>query len=155
MTEAEWRKRLKAAHMCLDCGKQDAYTLNGYTCCYECNAKRNQIAKEYRANGGGAKAVEGKRRRKQQRREEHKCITCGKPLSRLEPYATCKACRKRDRARRRAQFVPKRLVGVVCYQCCQEPPMPGKKLCEKCYNANLLKLGKAWAVNREKKEVNL
>lgn len=38
MTNAEWRKRLKAAHLCRECKKQDAYTLGGRTYCAECAA---------------------------------------------------------------------------------------------------------------------
>lgn len=36
------REILKKYHMCADCGKQDAYTLNGRYRCFECNEKHRK-----------------------------------------------------------------------------------------------------------------
>ena len=44
--EKERREWLKEHHFCVECGKQDAYTLNGKYRCYECNEKHNKKSKD-------------------------------------------------------------------------------------------------------------
>ena len=48
MTTQEWRRKLKAAHLCRDCKKQDAYTLSGRTRCAECAEREAEAQRKRR-----------------------------------------------------------------------------------------------------------
>lgn len=41
------RKYRREHYLCADCGKQDARTLDGYSCCEECAEKRRKCEKSY------------------------------------------------------------------------------------------------------------
>ena len=49
MTESEYRAKLKANHICLDCKQNDANTLTGRTYCAECAEKMANRKKEKRS----------------------------------------------------------------------------------------------------------
>ena len=140
--QKEWRKQLKEHHLCVDCRKQDAFTLGGRPKCAECAAKDSaRVLKKRRLdpkpNRDSAKA------RRQLWRDEHKCSRCGHPLPNDYSYRTCWLCREKCRiareARRWRQNPDRNKRGMpgVCWQCVKRPVMEGKKLCEECYNAKL------------------
>lgn len=70
-----WRKAHK---MCARCGKQDAYTLNGRSKCYECREKENE---NRRKNYDPEKEREKKQRQYAKREAEGKCVRCGRVKS--------------------------------------------------------------------------
>ena len=43
----EYRLSLRAKHLCIECRKQDAHTLAGYTLCYSCAMKSGERATAY------------------------------------------------------------------------------------------------------------
>ena len=148
--ERENRRLLVKCHLCRDCGKQDANTLGGHSYCFECNEKRNEWGRIYRARN--KERINAKRREQYaSRKSQNMCGLCGRPMPINDPHSTCPRCRGLEYKRFISKYERKR-VGNVCYQCCNAPPMEGKKLCQECYDKNLVKLAKAWAVNQEKKE---
>lgn len=44
---SERRKYRREHYLCADCGKQDARTLDGYSCCSECAERRRRCEKSY------------------------------------------------------------------------------------------------------------
>lgn len=135
MTENEYRARLKAAHLCLYCKKQDAYTLAGRRHCAECAEKDRMKAARYRSEHPGRNA-ENCARRVKHLKEDGICRLCGQRKA-DEGYVTCGICRARQRAYtknyRRKRGVRPRLQGVICWQCNKKTVMPGKGVCEACY----------------------
>ena len=145
--EREYRKLLRKNHFCLDCRKQDAYTFGGRAYCYECGEKRRQKTMAYRQ----ANREQLNRRRMERyglRKGQFLCVTCGRELGFLDNGVNCYRCASREKAHYMAQRKLRRIVGVACYQCCEEPPMEGKKLCAGCYEKNMDKLRKAWAAGK-------
>lgn len=133
---------MKRNHFCLDCRKQDAYTFAGHSYCYECNEKRNAKAREYRA----ANREQTNARRMErygQKKSDFRCVFCGRPLDLLDRTVTCHRCNARRSNRFAMTYERQRLPGM-CHQCCKAPPLPGKKLCQSCYDKNLPTLQKMW-----------
>lgn len=119
-------------HLCRDCGKQDARTLNCYGYCYECKEKRNAWSREYREKN--RERENAKRREKYaERKANNLCGLCGHPMLIYDTHSTCPRCRGNAYKRFISKYEPKR-VGNVCHQCCNAPPMDGKKLCQSCYD---------------------
>lgn len=142
MTEAqkayqrETNALLKACHMCKDCRKQYAFTLNGRTYCYECNEKRNAWQRQRYAE----KLAENKdywKNRYAHRRSVGKCGKCGRDMQPGDTGSRCPICKGKNKKTYTEKYVRRR-VGNVCYQCCNAPPMEGKKLCPECYARNLV-----------------
>ena len=147
MTEQEWRRLKVQHHLCLDCGKQDAFTLGGHTYCFECNDKRNAKARERRAADNEA-IREYDRALHARCKAEGRCTRCCKPLGFMDiGHSICFRCRAQQRNRYHSRKVLRR-VGNICYQCCQAEPIPGKKLCAECYGKNLEKLVDAMAARK-------
>ena len=111
MTTQEWRKRLKAAHICLDCGQQDAYTLNGYTYCHDCNEKRNRRAAEYRrANREVIRAKDIERRERYI--ANGRCAVCGTQKKTYEVGTECGRCAAKKRVRMNKAYAMMKVVGT-------------------------------------------
>ena len=146
MTEAEWRGKLKAAHICLDCRRQDGYTLGGHNYCYECNAKRNEKARAYREEKR-AEINEKRREAYARKKEDRKCEYCGRMLGLLDSGVLCYRCRAMRSNRLLTRYTRRRIEGV-CFQCCDRPTMVGKKLCAACYQKNGEKLVKMWEARK-------
>ena len=136
MNLSEYRQLLKKAHLCRDCKKQDAYTLNGRTYCFECAEKMRIKKAEARSDPEKReKMLEQKRAQVQRYREQHKCTKCGR---KVKAGVMCGICRaKSRRAVKRSQNSPERIYGVICWQCNKNTVWGGFKLCAKCYAAKL------------------
>lgn len=145
---AEWNRRLKEAHMCRDCRKQDAYTFSGHVYCYECNQKRNEKAKRYREQN--RESINRKRKQRYDaRKAEYRCVFCGREFGFLDNGSLCAWC-KAKKTRHHERDKVSRRIGGVCFQCCENPPMDGKKLCAACYEKNMGKLKKMWDGRKRK-----
>ena len=141
-----WRHDLMEKHLCVDCKRQDAYTLNGRARCFECSEK-NREGQRKRRNENLEAERKKSRDQRQQWREAGKCTRCGRDKPAWEVYAVCERCRARDndsRQRKREQrddYFPRGTTGL-CYFCLQ-PVMDGKKECRRCYDARMPGLKKA------------
>ena len=141
----EWhrenRKLMAKCHLCMDCGKQDAWTLKGHTYCFECNEKRNAQSRAWYAKHKEELAAK-KREKYLERKGEKRCPRCGRELVFLT-NVLCANCAAKESNHRKARYNYRR-VGGMCVQCCNAEPIPGKKLCQECYDKNMVKLRKAW-----------
>lgn len=68
-----WRK---IHHKCRVCGKEDAYTLNGRSTCFECTEKRRKTPIEYIEKEGKHDSYI----KRMDRRKNGLCYICGKPV---------------------------------------------------------------------------
>lgn len=143
MTVAEYRKRLKAAHLCRECKKVDAYTLGGRTVCAECaarNAARQRERRQDEADHVNALQRESRAALKQRRREAGLCTQCGR--AKTGPGDTCGICKAR-RSRQQREY---RIANGVnwprggngfCWLCNKRSVIPGKRLCQVCYDERM------------------
>lgn len=93
---------LKTVRRCVQCGKQDAYTLNGRTYCAECMEWRNAYYQKRREDPEYAKKwADRSTERRRRFRESGLCPRCGKKPE--PPYSLCAKCRAKNRARYRAK----------------------------------------------------
>ncbi len=151
MTEKEYRKKLKEAHVCRECKKQDAYTLAGRTYCFECAEKarlRRQAARKDPAKN--EKMLQQKREQRARYKAENKCLRCGKQLYNGERL--CGICREKEKREvRKSRGNTPRLYGITCWLCNKEPCMEDSKLCKACYE-KMAEVGRENLknVNREK-----
>lgn len=137
----EHRRWMKEHYMCTECGKQDAYTLNGRARCYECNEKHNKINTKYN------NSEEKKKCNKQyyeQKRENGYCVRCGKRMVESNK-SHCSICLTQNRIRLKEQRCSdisrsERFNYNLCYRCGK--PLDGQlksngeksKLCSECYS---------------------
>lgn len=151
MTNKEWVALKKKHHICLDCGKQDAYTFSGHVYCYECNEKRNEAARKRRAFEAGKADNERKKALRAARKAAHQCIICGQDLRNGYPYKMCHGClaKNRVRALKSWQNTHDRIIDGTCKECGAQV-VPGKKLCPVHYADRLKRLEKAWNARRVK-----
>ena len=141
--ERKWRTLKKQNHICIDCGRQDAYTLNGRTRCAECAQKDAARRRETRDN---VKNAESSKAARDRWRAEGRCTRCGKTKWN-DGYMTCPECRAyciKRRAEKRTSNYPRGEHGI-CWLCNKEPVIPGKRLCETCQAGALERLEKARA----------
>lgn len=136
----ERRQWFKDHHVCIECGKQDAYTLNGRARCYECNEKHNK---------SNVKNMTEKRKLhikqyREKKRAEGFCVRCGKRKA-VSDKVHCSVCLARNKIRLKKQHsseIPRgeRHSYNLCYRCGN--PLDGQlkadgeksRLCSKCYN---------------------
>lgn len=138
---------LKRLHLCIQCKAQDAYTLAGRARCYECTEKNNINARNSRKNKNKSETDNYRNDLRQRYRDEHKCIFCGKKLLTADKHTTCYRCRRKANNRKR---ISREINGTIsrdilrdngiCWNCCKNPVLEGKKVCEKCYEKNLATL---------------
>ncbi len=140
------RDLLRGLGLCVECAKEDAYTMAGRRLCAECAEKQRKRAKEHRERHKD-EVQDRQKALRESRIERHECTECGKVLGSGYRYKTCEFCRAkrreyRLRSRRAAGVLSKdayRELGL-CVRC-GAPRMEGFtawggepiKLCEKCY----------------------
>lgn len=152
---------LKNHQRCVACGKQDAFTLNGYIRCADCSDKHKEKNKIYNKQNREEISIKKKelyQLNKQYRIENHLCVTCGKELEIGSQYKTCERCRYINRKRKENErinngtYPNERGEYGICYKCNKEKALEGKRLCQDCYNQAI----KALEIGREKfKEMRL
>lgn len=140
MTQAEYNKRerenRKREHLCIQCGKQDAYTLNGRSRCAVC--AENARNSDKRRNK--TKRNDAHRKRMERWIAEGKCSRCGR--EKIPGYSLCKRCIISMNAKKRAKKIedgmnwPRGSNGI-CWTCNKNKVIPGRKLCEECYRKTL------------------
>lgn len=141
MTKSEYDKRIreiaKAEHRCIQCGKQDAYTLNGRSRCSVCSDK-GKLAdrKRYQTHN----SLEAQKKVREKRAANGLCVRCG----RIAPPGrrTCALCishtnqNLQDRRIAEGMNWPRGSNGI-CWTCNKEPVMEGKKICQSCYEKTM------------------
>lgn len=150
--DATARKRaLKALHLCTNCKKQDAYTLNGRWVCAECAEKRAGYERNKRIGTDyGHRIWEKVKVQQWERREQGVCFRCGRKLDNKR-YKTCWRCRARDHKQKVKSYAPKTPLELRgkdgrCWTCNEKPVEPGFKTCPECH----AKLKAQMAINRSK-----
>lgn len=140
----EHRRWMKEHHMCTECGKQDAYTLNGRTYCYECNEKHNErTQKQYHSEKVTQRVLECAKQRREKRAEQGICVNCGKRKAE-HGKKQCSIClaKGRENKHQNNNTIPRheRFAYGLCYKCGN--PLDGQinkdgsksKLCTTCYS---------------------
>ena len=133
----EWWAMRKKAHVCAQCGRQDARTITGKCYCLQCAKKKAESAKKSRASG---RERELGQERRDRWREQGLCSCCGKPKN-DDNYRMCIDCRVRAKYRKLKRKIARgwkpRGTNGTCYQCNRAPAMEGKRLCAACYAKKL------------------
>lgn len=147
----EWAKMRKDAHLCIDCGRKDARTINGKCQCLQCAKKRADRSRELWDYDHEKELREARQARW---KAAGLCSNCGHPKE--EPdKALCINCRVRAKMRKERHkinngWLPRGANGK-CYQCNRAPAIEGKKLCRECYNKKIATL-RANAAKRKRKD---
>lgn len=136
----ERRQWFKDHHRCTECGKQDAYTLNGRARCYECNEKHNKSNAENMTEERKSHI----KQYREQKRADGFCIRCGKRKA-TSNKVHCSVCLAQNRIRcekQREADIPRseRHGYDLCYRCGN--PLDGQlktdgeksRLCSECYS---------------------
>lgn len=145
MTEKEWKDKLKANHLCVNCKQTDAYTLAGRRLCAECAERAAESVRKKRASDESYRlnAVQRTAAWRKRKADEHCCPRCGKSLSDGYEKKLCVEClayaRKRNEGIRREKGVrtwEMRNEEGTCF-ICGKPSIPGKRMCQSCYEHRL------------------
>lgn len=149
-----WRKE---HGICTRCGKEDAEPHKAL--CAECAEKQSAQNKRYWGSLDEKKRqkfMQRTRERNRARREQRKsmglCVICGKKAAKGKAH--CIECLLKIRRRHHEQYEAERVKtdfgeGLCCR--CNEPVVPGKKLCAKHYDIALRATKKANRLNQKKK----
>lgn len=140
MTLAEYRARLKAAHLCRDCKQQDAYTLGGRTYCADCAEKYAARKREFRI-ANKARVRESWQRSKAKRIERGVCIYCGRHKPK-PGNLVCNICNSKAQAKQREKRIAEgmnwpRGANGYCWQCNKRKAVDGKRLCQECIDMKM------------------
>lgn len=151
MTDTEFRRLRRKAGVCTRCGKIDAYTMGGRSACAECaavgraNKRLHDAIPEERQ-----KHYESHRKYQQERREQGLCPTCGRPAT--PGYSTCPYCRAKHRNyMRQYRNSFQRGQNGICWLCNKTEAVPGRRVCQDCYEKILVAQEKAVAKVAEMK----
>jgi hypothetical protein len=121
------RKERRAAGLCSECGEKPR---KGKSLCAKCARRLAKRADEHRKRC----------------KDNGLCIKCGKMA--LSGMTLCVECRekrlayfrsyKRDQRANHKQRRDERRAAGLCPKCGKEPPMPGRKNCDDCLQANTI-----------------
>lgn len=114
LTRAQHRAALKAAGLCVDCGKRPAVT----RLCADCRESRRQASRRFRAR----------------RKAEGYCLGCGTRRA-IPGQSQCERCRERHREYR-LQRRNERIEAGACARCGGEKPQDRYRECPSCREVN-------------------
>lgn len=144
----------KEHHICARCHKYKA--MPNRTMCSVCLEKDAERSKKYRN-----KMSEEKREEAYQKIEGYRkirydkclefglCTTCGKHKA-TDGFKTCIDCRTKNRNKRKKHSKEYRKTTGTCAYC-DEPPLPGKRCCQKHYASRMVSITKCRASDGFKK----
>lgn len=134
MTDAEFRKLRKRAGVCVQCGRDDAYTMGKRSLCERCaEMYRGYFSKYMLDNEKREKRSSMMRDTWDGRKLDGLCPRCGTRPS-GNGYVLCSICRAKQRNyMRRYRNNPPRGEYGVCWTCNKNEVLQGKKLCQECY----------------------
>ena len=137
------RQIRKKEGLCIQCGKEDAYTMAGRSRCADCAEKMREADKRRYKKDGKKRNDQAY----QQRIERGLCVRCGKhpvpPGRRI-----CDLCVKQTQRNTRKRFIEQggnwpRGENGICWTCNKEPVIPGQRVCAACYEKVLAAQKKA------------
>lgn len=133
----ERRLWFKKNHCCTECGRQDAYTLNRRSRCFDCNQKHNNT------HGDKVKRTLDDKNKRNQAERSNICVRCFTRKA-DEKYKTCSHCRIKNKIYQQENKtgIPRneRFFYGLCYKCGKHLDGQLKKsgdashLCSVCYN---------------------
>ena len=153
MPDKETYHWFKDHHICTKCGKEDAEPHQ--TMCAECLEKSRACKKKaYAALDEDARRMKCQRsaERYERLKAQRICPKCGRKS--VKGFVLCLECRlkgrRRDRERRVERRVKTDFSEGICSKC-NEPVVPGKKVCAKHYDAMVRRIQAVHRLNQEKK----
>lgn len=128
---------MRQRQVCVRCQTQDAFTLAGKCLCADCAEKESQRSRDKAARTARKTAKDN------ERKAAGLCVQCGKTLDRDGIY--CRRCvfiKNRNQRRKRIEdgINWPRGDNGYCYQCNKELRLPGRGVCQKCYDQQLGRL---------------
>lgn len=147
MTDYQWYRQ---HGICTDCHSENA--LPGIAYCRCCKAQRIEYnRKNWEKQKEKRNPINRERNKSvyRQRKEAGLCTRCGKKKPETGKVK-CSRCLRKDaqihRKSARGRNVQSRydkLSQGLCWTCCKFPHIPGKKICQSCYDKSLVSLEKA------------
>lgn len=152
----EWRK---ANHMCVRCGKEEAY--KNYTCCLQCRMDLREAARLRREKAAQSITDEQRIERNALKREQYAskkqqgiCKDCNKPVFRdhaycYEHYLMHRRAHEKHYAKIRKNYREQGLCPM-----CGKPPFENHKVCEEHYimlRNRILKINEQRRIENERK----
>lgn len=133
MTQSEFRQKRKHAGVCIQCGREDAFTMVGRSYCDRCATQARESAARKRADPVKNNAMNANKKKiREARKSKGLCPTCGKPAN--SGYVLCDSCRaKRRNYMNKYNNHPPRGEYGICWTCNKREAIPGKRLCHECY----------------------
>lgn len=137
--------------VCTQCGKQKAEPHK--TMCIECATKQAEAKRNARRNMSDEQRQEWltklrdlKREAYKRRKAQGQCVRCGKPVKRggVRCFECEQVNRRYSALAREKRRVKTRFDKGLCSKC-NEPALPGMKLCEKHYASFRIVQQKAWS----------
>lgn len=149
----EWKKLQNAAHVCIRCGEKDARTLDGRNYCLPCSRYMAKLQKE---NYDSEHKNALRNARRTEWKAEGLCSRCGGKKEDPDK-AMCIDCRVKSRMTHRRQNIKRgihpRGTGGMCYRCNRVPAIEGKKMCQTCYDKQVV-IARNMCVIREDRRRN-
>lgn len=127
----------KSHGICPNCGRETA--ANGRVKCLVCLSDDAERARRRRAEGLASDTNEAHRRLYEMRKQNNICVSCGQrpPLNDRVRCGIClsKARAAQEKIRRKRGQPPECLYRNTEGRCstCGKPSLPGKRLCERCF----------------------
>ena len=138
----------KENHLCVQCQKQDAYTVSGKTLCFECSQKRRKTRKKFYLKNS-KEILEKEKEERSKCLQQGICPDCKRRMAE-EGYKICSVCRAKERTKYKKYAENKGVITDemlpylgVCHRCRREPLMQGKNVCKSCYEKLLKCIEKA------------
>lgn len=125
----------KEKRLCTACQSKDAYTMIGRSLCASCASKSATYKREH---SDPAKRSAQRKELRLKHIANHECTVCGRRLSDQYLYKTCEYCRAKKRRSwlKKDRVLDRGSLGV-CYTCNKNQTIPGKGLCQECYNRQI------------------
>lgn len=150
-------KFYKSLGICTVCRKFTA--VPGKTYCEVCRADSLEREEKRYSNEEKRKQILAKdRERYYQRKAKGECPGCGKPTE--GGFTFCPGCRKKQRIRDKIRREEREGLARselpdygICFRCCKNPVMEGKRLCAACYGTTVRTLEIARNSGNAKKQM--
>lgn len=108
--------------------------------CEECLARNAESAARQHEKNRQKTVRDYARERRERVKADGKCIWCGSPLSQYSK-CFCPSCRvknqRNNEARKNGVARSERYSYGICYRCGKHELVPGKKLCQTCYEQSI------------------
>lgn len=140
----------KSIGICTHCRKNKAQT--GKTLCLDCLVQNRTYKKKYDRD---KQRMTDKNKRKW-RKEQGLCVNCGRlpqyhGLLCSHCYGTVLRRKEREKNNLTRSELPKY---GICYCCCKNPVIEGKKVCKSCYETRLNSIHKICYMTKEEKNAS-